>query len=40
MNGVAANLPAHFQRGLSRRQLFAIGGLLTGREERLAGLKL
>jgi hypothetical protein len=37
MNWVAAGLPARFWRGHSRRRLFATGGLLTGREARLAG---
>ena len=37
MNWVAADLPAHFRRGHSRRELFATDGLLTGREARLAG---
>ncbi|HEV8278387.1 MAG TPA: hypothetical protein VGQ26_22200 [Streptosporangiaceae bacterium] len=37
MNWVAADLPARFWRGHSRRGLFATGGLLTGREARVAG---
>jgi hypothetical protein len=37
MNWVAAELPARFGRGHSRRELFATDGLLTGREARLAG---
>jgi hypothetical protein len=37
MNWVAADLPARFRRGHSRRELFATEGLLTGREARLAG---
>ena len=37
MNWVAADLSARFRRGHSRRELFATGGLLTGREARLAG---
>jgi hypothetical protein len=37
MNWVAADLPARFRRGHSRRKLFATDGLLTGRETRLAG---
>jgi hypothetical protein len=36
MNWVAADLPARFRRGHSRRKLFATGGLLTGRGARLA----
>ncbi len=37
MNWVAADRPARFRRGHSRRKLFATNGLLTGREARLAG---
>jgi hypothetical protein len=38
MNWVAADLPARFRRGHSRRKLFATAGsLLTVRETRLAG---
>jgi hypothetical protein len=37
MNWVAADLPARFRRGHSRRELFATDGLLAGREARLAG---
>lgn len=37
MNWVAADLPARFRRGHSRRELVATDGLVTGREARLAG---